>query len=104
MTEDALATSSADNRTIEFLDNSEQIQAVKHTKLGMIQAAFYQAGSLDIGSGQSLKLGSQGMVMLQMKANKIVKMTVSDPSRRLAQVLVTVSGIYKAKGAYPDKK
>lgn len=104
VTEDELAASSANNRTIEILANSEQIQAVKHTKLGMIQAAFYQAGSLDIGSGKSLKLGSQGMVMLQMKANKIVKITVSDPSRRLAQVLVTVSGIFKAKGAYPNKK
>ncbi len=104
VSEEALAASSPTNRNIEILANSEQIQAVKQAKLGIVQAAFYQAGSVDIAPGQSLKLGSQGMVMLQMQANKITKMTVSDPSRRLAQVLITLPGLYTAKGAYPDKK
>ena len=104
VSEEALAASSPTNRNIEILANSEQIQAVKQAKLGIVQAAFYQAGSVDIAPGQSLKLGSQGMVMLQMQANKIAKMTVSDPSRRLAQVLITLPGLYTADGAYPDKK
>ena len=104
VSEEALAASSPTNRNIEILANSEQIQAVKQAKLGIVQAAFYQAGSVDIAPGQSLKLGSQGMVMLQMQANKITKMTVSDPSRRLAQVLITLPGLYTANGAYPDKK
>jgi len=104
ISEEALAASSPTNRNIEILANNEQIQAVKHAKLGIVQAAFYQAGSVDIAPGQSLKLGSQGMVMLQMQANKIAKMTVSDPSRRLTQVLITLPGLYTANGAYPDKK
>jgi chondroitin AC lyase len=104
ISEEALAASSPTNRNIEILANNEQIQAVKHAKLGIVQAAFYQAGSVDIAPGQSLKLGSQGMVMLQMQANKIAKMTVSDPSRRLTQVLITLPGLYTANGAYLDKK
>ena len=104
VTEEALATSSANNRNIEILSNTEQVQAVKHSTLGMVQAAFYQAGSVDFAPGQSLQLSSQGMVMIQLKANKIAKLTVSDPSRRLSQVLLTVPGLYTAKGAFPDKK
>jgi chondroitin AC lyase len=107
VTEEALAASSTSNRNIEILANSEQVQAVKHTKLGRVQAAFYQAGSVDIAPGQSLKLGSQGMVMLQMQGNRLAKISVSDPSRRLAQVLVTSPGIYAAKGegfsCFPNK-
>jgi chondroitin AC lyase len=104
VTEEALAASSKNNRNIEILANTDQVQAVKHSTLGIVQAAFYQAGSVDFAPDQSLKLGSQGMVMLQLKANKIAKLIVSDPSRRLSQVLITVPGLYTAKGAYPDKK
>jgi hypothetical protein len=38
------------------------------------------------------------MAMVKMQGEKIQELTVSDPSRKLKSVLVTLSGKYTAKG------
>jgi len=38
------------------------------------------------------------MVMLKLQGERIEKMTISDPSRKLSRMLITVSNIYDAKG------
>jgi len=40
------------------------------------------------------------MVMLAMQGARIDKMTVSDPSRKLSTMRISVSGIYDAKGEH----
>jgi chondroitin AC lyase len=38
------------------------------------------------------------MVMLKLQGERIDKMTISDPSRKLSRMMITVSNIYDAKG------
>lgn len=87
-----------DNRNIEILSNTAEIQAVKHRKLGLCQIAFYKAGEVEISEGIRVRSKSQGMVMLKLQGERIDKMTVSDPSRKLSRMKITVSNMYDAKG------
>ncbi len=93
----AFAESVADNRSIQVLSNTAQIQAVWHGRQNLLQSAFYKAGSLQVKPGLQVKLDSQGMVMLKTAANKISSVTVADPSRMLQRINLTVSGVYDIK-------
>jgi chondroitin AC lyase len=46
------------------------------------------------------------MAMAKINGNRVAELTVADPSRKLNSVIVTLSGIYQAKGdhffAIPD--
>jgi chondroitin AC lyase len=86
------------NRNIDILVNTPDIQGVKHVKHEICQIAFYKAGEIEIAKGTKIKSDSQGMVMVNMKRNKIEKLTVADPSRKLSRMTVTVSGLYHSKG------
>lgn len=107
VSEQELAETAGKNRNIEILTNTSEIQAVKHKELGICQIAFYKSGEVEVSEGLNVKLDSQGMVMLKMEENRINELTVSDPSRKLNRILVTVSDVYNSEGdgfiAYPDK-
>ena len=103
-----LAATSANNRNIEILANTPEIQAVKHHGLGICQIAFYKAGEVEIASGVSVGMDSQGMAMLKMNGPKITEVTVSDPSRMLTRMILTIPGIYNSGGenfiAFPNRE
>ena len=107
VSEEEITETSDDNRGIEILSSSSQIHAVKNNKLNICQLAFYQAGEVKISEGSSIKMDSQGMVMLKMNDNRINEISVADPSRKLSRALITVPGIYEKEGAgyslYPNK-
>jgi len=44
-----------------------------------------------------LKMDSQGMAMIKFQGDRIKELTVSDPSRQLSIISITVSGIYNEK-------
>jgi chondroitin AC lyase len=96
------------NRDIEIISNTSVIQAVKSNKLEICQLAFYKAGEVVIAQGLSLRMDSQGMAMLKMQGDRIVELTVADPSRKLSRIMITISDLYEVKGdqyiAYPDKE
>ncbi len=98
VTEQALNRTSHSNRHIKILSNSPDIQAVTHSDLGISQMVFYKAGAIDISENTTVRLGSHGMGMIKMKAHRIEAMSVSDPSRELNSITVTVSGIYDSQG------
>ena len=98
VTEQELAETSQNNRSIEVLSNTPAIQAVRQSKLGISQLAFYQAGKLEIQPNIEVRLDSPGMVMLKMREGRLSELTLADPSRKISRMLVTVSGIYKAQG------
>jgi chondroitin AC lyase len=100
VTEQALDASSRNNRSIEVLSNTAGVQAVRQGTLGLVQAAFYQAGTLEVAPGVSLRLDSPGMAMLKMEGGRLRELTLADPSRKLSRLLVTVSGVYKAQGEH----
>jgi chondroitin AC lyase len=93
----AFAASAADNRSIQILSNTGLIQAVWHGRQNMLQSAFYRAGKLEVKKGLVVKLDSQGMVMLKTAGNRVSSVTVSDPSRMLQRINLTVSGVYNIK-------
>jgi chondroitin AC lyase len=98
VTEEQLNTTSKNNRAIEILSNTSALQAVKQSKLGITQLAFYQAGALDIEKGVNVRLDSPGMVMLKVQNGRVSEMTLADPSRKMSRMLFSVSGVYTAKG------
>lgn len=98
VTEAELKTTSVNNRNIEILSNTSAIQAVKHNQLGISQIAFYKSGEIEIAKDFKIRMDSQGMAMLKMDGNRVKELTVSDPSRKLSRILVTLPGVYSAKG------
>ena len=71
---------------VETLINSIQMQAVRHKKLNIVQAIFYQPGTLKISDKISLTAENPCMIMIEFNKNKPVKITVSDPNRLLESV------------------
>ncbi|GAB2770398.1 polysaccharide lyase 8 family protein [Rhabdobacter roseus] len=98
VTEQALSQSSQNNRSVEILSNTSALQAVKHGQLGISQLVFHRAGSVEIGPGVTVALDSPGLAMLKTKDGRLSELTLADPSRKLSRIMLTVSGVYKAKG------
>ena len=77
---------------IEILSNTPYLQAVRHKKLGLLQAVFYKAGKLAVGKENVLEASAPCIVMIQMEEeDKIKKITVSDPNRELSTLYLKVS-------------
>ena len=95
------------NCNIEILMNTSDLQAVRHNKLEISQIAFYKPGEVEISNDTKVKMAGQGMSMIKMNGHRIKELSVSDPSRKLNKIVMTVSGIYDSKGNHyftiPDK-
>ncbi|WP_157486830.1 polysaccharide lyase family 8 super-sandwich domain-containing protein [Dyadobacter alkalitolerans] len=98
------------NLPIQIIINSSQVQAVRHTGLGLVQVVFYEPGAIQIDKGLSLTAKEPCMAMLQITGNKVSKITVSDPVGNHAQLhleisrkLKTVSGHVQVSDAGPGK-
>ncbi len=94
-----------EDRGIEVLVNSRQVQAVQDHESGLVQAIFYHAGEIDISGGMKLSVDSPGAVMLKISDGEVKELTVSDPSRKLARMHLQISGmddlsIEMPKGVY----
>ena len=98
VTEQELKENSNSNRGIEILSNTLELQAVKHTKRDICQIVFYKAGKVEISADLIVRMDSQGMAMIKMNGNKIKELSLSDPSRKLSRITLTVSGIYNSSG------
>ena len=86
------------NRFIEVLSNTAAIQAVKHSRLGLTQLAFYKAGTIEIEKGTQVRLDNQGIAMLKMQGGRLKELTLADPPRKLSRISLSVTGIYPVKG------
>jgi len=93
-----LDKTSNNNHNVEILDNTSDIQAVEHTKQGIFQVAFYSAGEVRMSNGTKVRTDNHGMVMLRMKGVRIQELSVSDPSRKLKKITLTLTGVYDARG------
>ena len=62
-----LNETSNSNRNIIILSNTSEIQAVKHSRLEIIQIAFYKAGEVEISNDTKVRMGRQGMAVIKMK-------------------------------------
>lgn len=98
VSEQQLNETATTNRSIEILANTAAVQAVKHSQLGITQLAFYKAGAVDVEKGIRVSLDSPGMAMLKMQKGRLKELTLADPSRKLSRLLLSITGVYPAKG------
>jgi len=102
-----MASASANNRNIRILSNTPDLQGVMHDGLNICQLVFYKAGEVEISDGYTVKMDSPGMAMLKMNEVRIDELSISDPSRKLTRVTLTIPGIYNTRGenfrTLPDK-
>lgn len=80
---DARAASSAS----AILANTPALQAVEHTALGIVQAAFYEPGSVTCVGGQTLSVDRPCLVQLRA-AEQPVRAAVSNPVNEPLEVTV----------------
>ena len=76
---------------IEILSNTEQLQAVRHRQQEITEAIFYQAGSLNLPDGMTLKADAPCTLMWN---NKERKLHVANPyceSQNPASITVTLT-------------
>ena len=83
---------------IKILANSPQIQAVKHTGLGISQIVFYQAGEILVSEDVKITIDTPGLVMIHADGPVIKKITVADPSRELDFIHLKVTAQVNANG------
>lgn len=98
VSEEELLASRANNREIEILSNTSDVHAVKHQALDIVQIAFYKAGEVNLSNGLSIRMESPGMAMVKLDGDRVRNLTVSDPTRKLSRMMVTLSGDYNGKG------
>ncbi|MFC2090495.1 polysaccharide lyase family 8 super-sandwich domain-containing protein [Bacteroidota bacterium] len=84
------------DREVEILANNRDFQAVKHNDLGIIQAVFFRAGSVQIGEGRTLVMDGPGALIMKLNGKEIIEITVADPSRSVARLHFSVSGLVMA--------
>ncbi len=68
---------------VETMVNTNELQAVRHQKLNIVQAVFYQPGTLKISEQISITTANPCMMMIEFRRNRPVRITVSDPNRDL---------------------
>ena len=85
---------------ISVLANSPRIQAVQHKGLNVTQIVLYRAERIAISKDLSIAADSPCMLMIKTKGNKIEKLTVSDPTRKLSSLQVTVNAKLDGKGEH----
>jgi chondroitin AC lyase len=76
----------SDFRRIEVLSNTEELQAVRHDELKIVQAIFYESGSVKVTDALSIECESQGMLMAKFEGDRLLEISVADPSRKLKRI------------------
>ena len=89
---------SGDHRQIEILSNTTAIQAVRHTGLNIGEIIFYQSGEIQVSKDLIIGSESPGLVMIKSEGSVIKQISVSDPSRKLARIHLTVSSRIEKAG------
>jgi chondroitin AC lyase len=83
---------------ITILENRPDLQAVRHTALGIYQMVFYQPGTVRIAENKALASSDPAMVMLKIGAAKVREITVADPTHKLAGIRLSVPAKLDGKG------
>ena len=98
VSEQELIETSGNNRGIKIIANTSEVHAVSNNKLGISQIAFYKAADVKVTDYLTVRMDGPGMAMLKIRDDKAYELTVSDPTRKLSRVMVTLSGKYNVDG------
>lgn len=95
---DAAALKKYNRSMIRILKNTDELQAVKHTGLDMLQAVFYKAGTL-AANGLSLQVDQPCTVYIKDLNGKNPMLYIADPAQENAsiKVLLKLPGLSKSK-------
>jgi len=72
---------------IQILKNNEEIQAVEHTGLNMLQAVFYKPGTLNV-EGLSLRVDQACTVYIKDLNGKSPRLYIADPTQEKTSINV----------------
>jgi chondroitin AC lyase len=96
-----LDASSIDNYNkrseVVILSNTPEIQAVQHKGLKRTTIVFYKAGTIQLSEGLTVTTENPCMVMFKTNGKTIENMVVSDPTRKLKSIQLTVNAPIEAK-------
>lgn len=68
-----------------ILANTDRVQAVRHHTSGIVQAVFYEPGSLEIMDELAIEMKNPGIVMVRFSEGRLLSVTVADPGRELTE-------------------
>lgn len=85
--------------SVEILANTPALQAVRHRQLNCSQVVFYQPGEIHLDGDLTLKAGSPCMVMVETNKKGIARITLSDPSRQLNTVELSLTSRFEGAGS-----
>lgn len=85
----------------KVLTNSPKLAAVEHAGKGVVEAIFYEAGTLTTSSGLRLALDGPGAILLK-KTTDGYALTCADPTGKSAKLVVLVNRTWKGKSALAD--
>jgi chondroitin AC lyase len=85
---------------IVILANTTDIQAVQHKGLNKTEIVFYKEGSIKLSKDLTITAGSPCMVMVKTNGEKIEKLFVSDPARKITSLQLSVNTKIDGKGEH----
>ncbi len=80
------------NPQVKVVANTKQLQAVRHDRLGIAYAIFYNGGNVKLADGIEIGSDTPGIVMVKYAGNTVKSITVEDPTRKLLRMHITVNG------------
>lgn len=89
---------SSSKSNIKILANTFEVQAVSHRELNISQVIFYQSGEVVLQDDVRLSCDTPGAVMIKTNKGRVTELSVSDPSRILGKIHLSVSGNVELKG------
>lgn len=81
----------AERPAVRTLRNDTEVQAVRHDELRLTMAAFYRAGSVELGDGRTLTVDQPSVVMLDERGKTPV-VSIANPDRPGLTVALTITG------------
>lgn len=74
---------------IQILQNTRELQAVRHAGSRRVHAVFHQPGALSFGEGRSITVDRPCVLMLEEPKGRL---TIADPTQLLKEITVTLDG------------
>lgn len=80
------------DKNFSVLQNSENLQAVYHLNTQLVQAVFYEAGSLQLSPDQIIKVNQPCLISAKLEKGIVKQLTFADPTQSLDRVEYEISG------------
>ncbi|MGV8092355.1 MAG: polysaccharide lyase family 8 super-sandwich domain-containing protein [Mangrovibacterium sp.] len=78
------------SKIVDILINTPEVQAVWHKQLNLLQAVFYQPGEIKLDKNKTVSVNHPAALILQYEDEKLRRLTVADPSRKVSSIEVSV--------------